>query len=79
MEIIPPETRLRMADLASNKQRKGIVGLSENSIRNLIKANKFPKPYAYEGVRGKYFIYGEILEWLNKQKENEKAQEVRNV
>lgn len=70
MQNLPSETRLRMADLANGKDRIGIVGLSENSIRNLLKEGKFPKPHEYSGVRGKFFIYKEIKEWLDQQTEN---------
>lgn len=69
IEFLPKETRLRMADIASHKNRKGLTGLSENTIRSLIKAGKFPKPHSIDGVVGKFFVYGEIVQWLEAQRE----------
>lgn len=68
---LPRETRLRMADLASHKTRKGITGLSENTIRRLMAEGKFPQPHEIDGVVGKFFVYGEIVDWLNSQKAGE--------
>lgn len=69
MKNLPRETRLRMADLANCKERKGITGLSENTIRKLIKEGNFPKPHEYQGVTGKFYIYGEIVDWMESQRE----------
>lgn len=65
---LPRETRLRMADLASHKTRKGITGLSENTIRRLITEGSFPPPHTIAGVTGKFFVYGEVIDWLESQK-----------
>lgn len=64
---LPRETRLRMADLANHKERKGLTGLSENSIRRLMREGKFPQPHEIEGVKGKFYVYGEVLDWLQAQ------------
>lgn len=57
-----------MADLANHKERRGITGLSENTIRRLIETSNFPKPHEIAGIRGKFFIYGEVLDWLDSQR-----------
>lgn len=56
------ETRLKMADIASKKNRKGLTGLSEMTIRRLIAKGEFPAPKRYPAMpRSTFFIYGKIL------------------
>jgi len=65
---LPREAHLRMADIASKGSRKGITGLSEMTIRRLIKAGKFPAPRRYPDMKqATFFVYGEILDWLQAQ------------
>lgn len=66
---LPREAHVRMADLVSSRkhQRKGITGLSEMTIRRLIAKGKFPKPRKYPDSQLSFFVYGEILDWLDKQ------------
>lgn len=62
---LPREAYVRMADLASRKDRIGITGLGATTLYKLIKQGKFPQPRNIEGVKGSFFIYGEVLDWLN--------------
>jgi phage transcriptional regulator, alpA len=64
---LPREAHVRFNDLASGKHKKGIIGLSEMTIRRLIKAGKFPRPRRYAGTRMTFFVYGEVLDWLEQQ------------
>lgn len=68
LSALPREAHIKMADLASKGNRKGITGLSEMTIRRLIKAGKFPAPRRYPDMeRATFFVYGEILDWLQMQ------------
>lgn len=65
---LPREARLKMADIASKGSHRGITGLSEMTIRRLIERGEFPKPQRYAAMpRSTFFIYGEILDWMDKQ------------
>ena len=64
---LPRETRLKMVDIANKGNRKGLTGLSEMTIRRLIAKGKFPKPRKYPDSQLSFFVYGEILDWLDKQ------------
>lgn len=68
LSALPREAHIKMADLANKGNRKGITGLSEMTIRRLIKAGKFPAPRRYPDMKqATFFVYGEILDWLQAQ------------
>jgi len=70
---LPREAHVRFNDLASGKHKKGIIGLSEMTIRRLIKAGKFPAPRRYPDMKqATFFVYGEILDWLQAQANGER-------
>lgn len=64
---LPREAHIKMRDLVTNKNHRGLVSLSEMTIRRLIKAGKFPRPRRYAGTRMTFFVYGEVLDWLEQQ------------
>ena len=65
---LPREARVKMADIANKGNHRGITGLSEMTIRRLIERGEFPKPQRYAAMpRSTFFIYGEILDWMDKQ------------
>lgn len=64
---LPREAHIKMRDLVTNKHHRGLVSLSEMTIRRLIEEGSFPRPRRYAGTRMVYFVYGEVLDWLNEQ------------
>lgn len=63
----PRETHIRMADIATTPERHGLVPLSPATIRRKIADGTFPRPRRYPGMAASFFVYGEILDWLEAQ------------
>ena len=47
--------------------RKGITTLSPQTIRRLEAKGEFPKSRNYTGAKGRYYILGEVMDWLERQ------------
>ena len=71
---LPRETHLTLADIATSKARgrvrKGITTLSPQTIRRLEAKGEFPKSRNYSGAKGRYYILGEVLDWMERQNAN---------
>lgn len=71
---LPRETHLSLAEVSTSNKRgrehKGITTLSPQTIRRMEKRGLFPASRAYIGARGRYYILGEILDWLDQQNAN---------
>ena len=71
---LPRETHLTLADIATSKARgrvrKGITTLSPQTIRRLEAKGEFPKSRSYSGAKGRYYILGEVLDWMERQNAN---------
>jgi len=71
---MPPETHLTLAEIATSKargrMRKGITTLSPQTIRRLEAKGEFPKSRSYSGAKGRYYILGEVMEWMERQNAN---------
>ena len=73
LSALPREAHIKMADIANKGNRRVITGLSEMTIRRLIKAGKFPAPRRYPDMKqATFFVYGEILDWLQAQANGER-------
>ena len=66
-QTLPRESYVRLRDLTTTRNQIGITPFSSATIKKLIRESDFPKPYQIENVRGKFFVYGEILDWLKRQ------------
>ena len=71
---LPRETHLTLADIATSKARgrvrKGITTLSPQTIRRLEAKGEFPKSRSYSGAKGRYYILGEVMDWMEQQNAN---------
>ena len=71
---LPRETHLTLADIATSKARgrvrKCITTLSPQTIRRLEAKGEFPKSRNYSGAKGRYYILGEVLDWMERQNAN---------
>ncbi len=71
---LPRETHLTLAEIATSKARgrvrKGITTLSPQTIRRLEAKGEFPKSRSYSGAKGRYYILGEVMEWMERQNAN---------
>ena len=71
---LPRETHLTLADIATSKARgrvhKGITTLSPQTIRRLEAKGEFPKSRSYSGAKGRYYILGEVMDWIERQNAN---------
>ena len=71
---LPRETHLTLAEIATSKARgrvrKGITTLSPQTIRRLEAKGEFPKSRNYSGAKGRYYILGEVLDWIEQQNAN---------
>lgn len=67
LEGAPRQTLIRMADIASTPTRRGLTGLSEMTIRRYIAAGNFPQSRKYGHSRAVFFVYGEVLDWMDAQ------------
>lgn len=71
---LPRETHLTLADIATSKARgrvrKGITTLSPQTIRRLEAKGEFPKSRSYSGAKGRYYILGEVMDWMERQNAN---------
>lgn len=69
---LPRETHLTMAEISSSKAKgqKGLTSLSHQTIRRLEERRQFPRARRYEHTRGRYYILGEILDWMDEQNKN---------
>lgn len=71
---LPRETHLTLADIATSKARgrvrKGITTLSPQTIRRLEAKGEFPRSRNYSGAKGRYYILGEVMEWIERQNAN---------
>ena len=71
---LPRETHLTLADIATSKARgrvrKGITTLSPQTIRRLEAKGEFPKARSYSGAKGRYYILGEVMDWMERQNAN---------
>lgn len=71
---LPRETHLTLADIATSKARgrvrKGIPTLSPQTIRRLEAKGEFPKSRSYSGAKGRYYILGEVMDWMERQNAN---------
>ena len=50
--------------------RKGITTLSPQTIRRLEAKGEFPKSRNYTGTKGRYYLLGEVMDWLEQQNAN---------
>ena len=48
---LPREAHIKMRDLVTNKNHRGLVSLSEMTIRRMIAEGTFPRPRRYAGTR----------------------------
>lgn len=71
---LPRETHLTLADIATSKARgrvrKGITTLSPQTIRRLEAKGEFPKSRSYSGAKGRYYILGDVMDWIERQNAN---------
>lgn len=71
---MPRETHLTLADIATSKARgrvrKGITTLSPQTIRRLEAKGEFPQSRSYSGAKGRYYILGEVMDWMERQNAN---------
>lgn len=71
---LPRETHLTLAEISTSKARgrvrKGITTLSPQTIRRLEAKGEFPKSRNYSGAKGRYYILGEVLDWMERQNGN---------
>lgn len=71
---LPRETHITIADISSSKakgkERKGLTPLSAQTIRRLEAKGEFPKSRTYANARGRYYVLGEVLDWMAKQNAN---------
>ena len=71
---LPRETHLTLADIATSKARgrvrKGITTLSPQTIRRLEAKGEFPKSRSYSEAKGRYYILGEVMDWMERQNAN---------
>ena len=71
---LPRETHLTLADIATSKARgrvrKGITTLSPQTIRRLEAKGEFPKSRSHSGAKGRYYILGEVMDWMERQNAN---------
>ena len=72
----PRETHIRMSDVATTPERHGLVPLSPTTIRRRIAEGTFPQPRRYPGMSACFFVYGEILDWLEAQAASNVDEEV---
>ena len=69
LDILPDNAQLTVADLetSSARNRKGITRLSASQIRRLEAQGLFPKARQITGTRAKFYLAGEIKQWLAEQ------------
>jgi phage transcriptional regulator, alpA len=71
---LPRETHLTLAEISTSKARgrvrKGITTLSPQTIRRLEAKGEFPKSRNYSGAKGRYYILGEVMDWMEQQNAN---------
>ncbi|MFC2406130.1 MAG: helix-turn-helix transcriptional regulator [Cardiobacterium sp.] len=71
---LPRETHLTLAEIATSnargRMRKGITTLSPQTIRRLEAKGEFPKSRSYSGAKGRYYILGEVMDWMEQQNAN---------
>ena len=71
---LPRETHLTLAEIATSKARgrvrEGITTLAPQTIRRLEAKGEFPKSRSYSGAKGRYYILGEVMEWMERQNAN---------
>ena len=67
LDILPDNAQLTLADLetSSARNRKGITRLSASQI--LEAQGLFPKSRQITGTRAKFYLAGEIKQWLAEQ------------
>lgn len=72
IDTLPDNAQLTIAELETSqaKGRRGITRLSGSQIRRLETEGKFPKSRQIEGTRSRFYVAGEIKQWLAKQAGN---------
>lgn len=65
------EAHVTIADISTSKTRgrehRGLIPLSPQTIRRLERKGLFPASRRYSDARGRYYILGEVLDWLAQQ------------
>lgn len=69
--MLPREAHVTINDISSSKakgqERKGLTPLSPQTIKRLEKKGAFPQSHRYKNVKGRFYILGEVLDWLENQ------------
>ena len=52
---------------AKGREHRGLTPLSPQTIRRLESKGLFPASRRYSDARGRYYILGEVLDWLAQQ------------
>ena len=70
---MPREAHITIADISTSKTRgrehRGLTPLSPQTIRRLESKGLFPASRKYTDAKGRYYILGEVLDWLAQQNE----------
>jgi predicted DNA-binding transcriptional regulator AlpA len=68
-------TQLTLQEIATSKTKgqRGYTRLSESQIRRLEERGLFPKSRRINGTRCRFYVAGEVKEWLTKQAANQEA------
>lgn len=66
---LPDNAQLSIAELETSraKNRKGLTRLSAAQIRRLEARGLFPQSRKIEGTKARFWLAGEIRQWLDKQ------------
>lgn len=72
IDHLPKDAQLTMAELETSKARgrRGIVALSGSQITRMEAMGLFPKARRIKGTRSKFYLAGEVAQWLKQQAEN---------
>ncbi len=69
LDILPNNAQLTLKELASSPStnKRGYTRLSESHIRRLEAAGLFPKSRQITGTRCRFYVAGEVKQWLAEQ------------
>ncbi|AUZ04072.2 MULTISPECIES: helix-turn-helix transcriptional regulator [Vitreoscilla] len=69
LDMLPSNAQLTLKELASSpsKNKRGYTRLSESHIRRLEARGLFPRSRQVIGTRCRFYIAGEVRQWLAEQ------------
>lgn len=71
INAIPDTAQLTIAELETSnaRNRRGITRLSASQIRRLEAKGLFPKSRTIKGTKSRFYVAGEVKDWLTQQAE----------